>query len=298
MISDAYPLRYGLSVTHRRLVFALSVCFVLVAIAYFYATFRVFLIKDRIRETGIEITKELSRLVSLPLLEENTQSIQNLFSHAEKYRNIVYGSVLDHRKALVTRIGDGDNVPVRNGEGRSENQVWFWESELLDNRKVVSFSSDVMYAGIKIGEIYIALPGPEPSLMRNQFFIAIASIFLLSTVFFVGWHRRDILSGSIAFMGKNRTTSNTQFLTDPVLTDAFVTCPLCGTRKAFSSEVFNCTHHEDVFLFKVTKRDSDAILDNDSECIQLTEVNQRDDLSWLKRQVILRCSEIIMKLTK
>lgn len=298
MVSMGYTLRYGLSMTHRRLVLILSVCFVLVAIAYFFTTIRIYLIKDSIRNSGIELTKELSRLVSLPLLEENTQSILNLFSHAKKNRNIVYGSVLDHRKAVVTHIGAGNSIPIRNGEGRSVNQVWFWESELADNKKVVSFSSDVTYSGVKIGEIYIALPGPEPSTIRNQFIITVVSVFLLSIAFFVGWRHRDIVPGVMTFMGVNRNKSNAQCVIDPVMADAFVTCPLCGTRKVFSSEVFSRPHFEDVFLFKVTKRDSGAAIENDSECIQLTELNKRDDLSWLKRQVILRCSEIIMKLTK
>jgi len=290
--------RYSLSSMNRRLFLLIGICLALIVTAYFLTIIRIEIDNGKIRESGIEIAKELSRSVSLPLLGENAQSIQSLLSYVAENKDITTVSVFDHRNEIVARVGAGESLPYTKDEGQSISQVLIWESDLTNRKNMVSFSTDITYAGTKIGELYMEIPGAEKSKIRNQFKIAIFSVFLLLIVFVVALRYPNISSGLTKLRGVHRQRPDKLTDIDPVMTDAFVTCPLCGSRKAFSSDVFRHSDLEDVFLFKVPGKDPDTGIHTDSGGIQLRELGKREDLSWLKRQVIIRCSEIIMKLSQ
>ncbi len=291
-------MRYGLPKINRRLGLFVVALFGFMTIAYTVASICITGSEDRIRDAGIQLTKELSQSISLPLLEENVQAIHSLLSYAAKNRNIVYASILDHRNEIVTQVGNEGNIPEKNGEVRSINQISIWESVLPNRKKIVSFSSDLTYSGTKIGEIFITLPGAETSTIRNLLKIAVVSIPLLLIASAVMLRHRDITSGVMKLRNLCRRRADGYSDIDPVLTDAFVTCPMCGNRKVFSPDVFSDSHLEDVFLLKIPKKETCAELGDVSEGLQLSELSKREDLSWLKRQVILRCTEIITKLAQ
>ncbi len=297
-VSGFSRVRYRLSAMHRRLFLILAACLALVTTVYLINIFRIGQKEEKIRRTGIEISKQLSQSVSLPLLEENIQSIQSLLSYAAKNKDILTLSVFDHRKEIVTQLGPGDVLPHDKDGGQSISEVSVWENEIDNQKNVFSFSTDIVYAGTKIGELYVALPGAETSVIRNQFKVAMVSAFLTVVAFLAAWRYTDISSGWMKFKRSGRQISEVAIDIDPVMTGAFVTCPLCGTRKAFTPDVFRHTDLEDVFLFKVSKMEQDRGNFPNSEGIQLAELSHKEDLSWLKRQVIMRCSEIILKLTR
>ena len=296
--SGVSSVRYGLPKINRRLVVVLVALFGLMTIAYAVTSIWINRAEDRIRDAGIEMTRELSQSISLPLLEENTPSIQSMLAYAAKSKNIVYASILDHRNEIVTQVGNEENLPEKNEAVLTINQVSIWESKLAKRKKIVSFSSDVTYAGTKIGEIFIALPGAESSTIRNQLKIAVVSVFLLLIAFGVVLRYCDVSSGVMRLSHFCQRKAGGQSDIDPVLTDAFVTCPMCGNRKVFTPDVFSDSHLEEVFLFKIPKKEKGDANSDVSEGLQLTELNKREDLSWLKRQVIMRCTEIIMKLSE
>lgn len=290
--------RYSLSATNRRLILVLGMCLGLVVTAYFLTIIRINVDNERIRESGIEIAKELSRSVSLPLLGENTQSIHSLISYVAKNKDITTISVFDHRNKMVASVGAGESLPYSEEGGQSIGQVVIWESKLADQKNSVNFSTDINYAGTKIGELYMETPGAETSRHRSQFKIAAFSVTLLFIVFVIAARYPDISSGWMKMRSLYRHKPDTLTEIDPVMTDAFVTCPLCGTRKAFCSDVFGHSDLEDVFLFRIPENAKDIGTHTVSGGIQLTELGKREDLSWLKRKVIMRCSEIIMKLSQ
>ena len=297
-ISGFSRVRYHLFAVHRRLFLILAACLALIAAAYLINIFRIGQKEEKIRKTGIEISKQLSRSVSLPLLEENIQSIQSLLSYAAKNKDILTLSVFDHRKEIVTQLGPGEVLPHAKDGGQSISQVSVWENELDNQKNVFSFSTDIVYAGTKIGELYMALPGAETSAIRNQLKIAVILVFLIVVAFVGAWRYPDISSRWMKFKSSGRQKTGVGNDIDPVMTGAFVTCPLCGTRKAFTPDVFRHSDLEDVFLFKVSEKEEDRGNFPDSEGIQLAELSEKEDLSWLKRQVIMRCGEIILKLTR
>jgi hypothetical protein len=72
---------------------------------------------------------------------------------------------------------------------------------------------------------------------------------------------------------------------------------MCGAQKRLYAEVFNPLQPEKKIVKKASKAGSIAGWTANSKGIDLTELANREDLLWIRRQVILRCAEIIQKLT-
>ena len=77
-----------------------------------------------------------------------------------------------------------------------------------------------------------------------------------------------------------------------------VICPLCGTHKPFSPDVFRRTKFEKLVNVGSTKDTTGLNILAEGEGIDLLALSHRKDLSGLKRQVIRRCLEIVRKLSK
>ena len=75
-----------------------------------------------------------------------------------------------------------------------------------------------------------------------------------------------------------------------------MSCPLCGAEQPFSQEGFADINLDKFLIVKSVQDGSDPDRFRPSKEIRLAEVLNREDLVWLKRQVIFRCAEIIKKL--
>jgi hypothetical protein len=84
--------------------------------------------------------------------------------------------------------------------------------------------------------------------------------------------------------------------TPPNLEKSRVTCPLCGTQKPFFDKVFNPSNLDRLLIIEPTVNERDSRKSPASRGLSLSQLAKREDLSWIKRQVILRCTDIIRKL--
>jgi hypothetical protein len=75
-----------------------------------------------------------------------------------------------------------------------------------------------------------------------------------------------------------------------------VTCPLCGTQKPLSNRVFSRPKLDRLLIIEASKYEPGDGEPADSKGINLSQLAERKDLSWIKRRVISRCTEIIRKL--
>ena len=72
---------------------------------------------------------------------------------------------------------------------------------------------------------------------------------------------------------------------------------MCGAQKRLYAEVFSPSQPEKMIGKKASNPGSKAGWTANSKGIDLTELANREDLLWIRRQAILRCAEIIQKLT-
>ena len=257
-------------------------------IVYAIITLRVNHLKGTLRETGVEITNEFSKLVSLPLLEKNSQSISKLLTDAVNRPDVIYASVVDHRNKVVAFTGTGHLMPDRTEAVRSIKQVALWEGGFASHAKILNFVSDVTYAGTKIGEIFIGLSTPKTFQIRKQFlFVAVFSCLLL--LLFAAVFRYQTIQ---TFLLKYLNLSLSSAATGSVLQKKPVVCPLCGTHHPLSDKLFNRTG-----LDQFLKIDDAQPISNPGDVADSKRAAENVNFSWVRRQIIIRCTEIIKKLT-
>jgi hypothetical protein len=285
--------RFGNRLNTRHLILAVVVWWLAMLIAYSIITLRVNHHKNKLRETGVELTHEFSNLVSLPLLEKNAQSIATLLTDAVNRTDVIYASVVDHRNKVVAFTGTGHLMPDRTEAARSIEKVAMWEGGFASHAKILNFVSDITYAGTKIGEIFIGLSTPQSVQIRKQFiFIAILSCLIL--LFLIAVFRYQPIK---TFLLKYLNLNQSRTAIDPALQKAPIICPLCGTQQAFSGKLFDQSGLDKFLTSAHSKQISNPGGIADSKRSELPKLAGREDLSRIRRQIILRCTEIIKKLT-
>ena len=130
-------------------------------------------------------------------------------------------------------------------------------------------------------------------MIRNQFIIVagLSFLFLLLFIVVLGLRKINVSPWLLKefFWRRRRTARN--------LEKYIVTCPLCGTKNPVNSDVFNFSNPYEKSIAKISNPAKNAEPQADLKGIDLSEIAKREDLNWIKRQVILRCAEIIQKLT-
>ncbi len=73
-----------------------------------------------------------------------------------------------------------------------------------------------------------------------------------------------------------------------------IVCPLCGTKRPFSNDVFLSTNLDNLDIISISGNTSKGGKDTP---LSLSEISKKRNFAWLTRQIIARCIEIIKKLT-
>ena len=277
----------------RHLIISLVVWGVVLCFAYVITSVRIDHAKTEITDSGIETIQELSKLVSLPLLDSNAQTIHAMLLYAAKETHMVHVAVLDHQNEIVAFTGAEEVMPATNPDEHSGEDVSFWEGELPDHKKIFSFASDVSYSGTTIGRIRIALSAEEPVRIRNQFLIVAVLTCVILLLLIVSFrYYPGIWVTPIRLMTMYRRDN----VSDLALESSLVTCPLCGTQNPFSRELFKRSNFGRLLIIRPSSNKSGPGGDADLKGMRLSDLTKRDDLSWFKGQIVLRCAEIIKKL--
>ncbi len=284
--------QFGERLNWRYLVLVVVAWWLIMLIVYAILSARIADRKDRIRSSGVKITNEFADLVSLPLLERNSQSIHKLLTAAASRTGVIYASVVDHRNKVVAFTGTGHLMPDITAAARSVEKVSIWEGGFASHAKIVNFVSDITYAGTKIGEIFIGLATPEAIQTRKQFMLVAVTSGLVLLILISIWRYPSIKASltNVLNVGLARTAKTANEPGSPVV------CPLCGERNALSRTIFKRSNL-DKFLISgpsIINSNVGGVLNSPPGGSQ--PKIKSEDLSWLRRRIILRCTEIIKKL--
>ncbi len=285
--------RLGNHLNTRYLLVGLAAWWLVMLIVYSVIALRINHRKGELRESGVEITNEFSKLVSLPLLENNSQSIHKLLTDAANKADVIYASVVDHRNKVVAFTGTGHLMPDMTEGASSIEKVSIWEGGFASHARILNFVSEITYSGTKIGEIFIGLSTPESFQAQRQFAI-IAVLSSLTLLFLVIIFRYQSIK---AFLGKYFNLSHSDTEMDSMLIRSGITCPLCGTQNAPSDTLFRQSNLDKFLAIGDSKHgvnDGDIA---DSSKNNPYKLAKTEDFSGIRRQIILRCTEIIKKLT-
>jgi hypothetical protein len=179
-------------------------------------------------------------------------------------------------------------------EGASSiEKVSIWEGGFASHARILNFVSEITYGGTKIGEIFIGLSTPKSFQTQKAFAIIAVSSSLILLFLIIILRYQSIRT----FLGKslNINYSNTEM--DSMAKRSVITCPLCGTQNAPSDTLFSQSNIDKFLAIGDPKQGVNAGDIADSSKNNPPKLTKTEDFSWIRRQIILRCTEIIKKLT-
>lgn len=284
--------RPGMRLSTRYIIYGIVIWWLAMLIGYSIISYRSGRHKDRLTESGINLTREFSKLVSLPLLEKNNRTIHSLLTDAANKKDVIYATVVDHRNKVIAFTGTGHLLPDMTDTADSVETVSVWEGGFASHAKFLNFASDITYAGTKIGEIFIGLSTGESS-PAKKIFLILAILSCLALLIFILVMRYQAISGLLVdFFNFNRSSSAVESSGD----ESYVVCPLCGTDQPVSERVFLRTNLDRYLNIGTARHGSGTGMVARSKKIDLNNIAKTKDLSWMRRQIIERCTEIIKKL--
>jgi hypothetical protein len=284
--------RPGFRLNTRYIIYGIVVWWLAMLLGYSIISIRSDRHKNRLTESGIKITHEFSELVSLPLLEKNDQTIQSLLTDAASKKNVIYASVVDHRDKVIAFTGTGHLMPDMTDAAHRVEKVSVWEGGFASHAKFLNFASEVTYAGTKIGEIFIGLSTGETIQTRN-IFLTIAGLSCLAILVFILIFRYRSTS---EFFMKAFNFNRSNSAAESTGNESHVLCPLCGTQKPFSDRIFHRTNLDRFLTIGTATTGPNTGSVTHGKRIDINDIAKKEDLSWMRRQIIERCTEIIKKL--
>jgi hypothetical protein len=229
----------------------------------------------------------------LPLLERDVRALTQLVQNMSVLQGVVNASVIDHKNKIIA-FTNQNQLPLRSsGQVEMKDGVGYWNQTLDSGARVICFSGDINYAGTKIGEVFLVMDAGGGSTLRTIFFWTalgslIAILFILLVIDFNGIRplkaaaKRRIRS----WIGKDRALPDRRELV----------CPVCGSLKPLDRSFLLEVNLDRYPVVRPAERDSGKTNPLFRDGVNLREISRREDLGWLRRQMIYRCADIIKKL--
>jgi len=245
-------------------------------------------LKDDISQSGTSLAKLFAGQVSLPLLQRDMETLSTILNNTTSRTDVLYAAIIDHKNNIMAYTNPELIMPVNKGSlARMVDGVSFWEGLSVDQQKIISFSTNVTYSRTKIGEVYLALSAAKIGNWKNRIgLIAIASFVIFSLVGAAPHFKRTWRN----LCSKKHPTQQV-----PIQGIANMECPLCGSDKPFSERAISHVNMDRLMFLQPKNGEPFDKYTLQSHGISLSEMAERQDLGWLKRQVIFRCTEIIRK---
>lgn len=278
-----------------RLLFLFVVWIVVLVFAYLFVGVKIGQLRRNVSQSGIGMSKAFSRQCSLSLLEQDMQTLSTILHDTTSKPEVLYAAIIDHKNNIMAYTNAELIMPLNKGDSaRAVDHVSFWEGLSADQQEIISFSTNVTYGGTKIGEVYLALSAAELSYWKDRFlFVVILTFFLLCIVALVLLFR-DRSSGKSKSKPHKELPPYKQV---PLAGMTRMTCPLCGSGKAFSSyEAVNHVNLDDFICLQPNNDGGESKGTGQADGLSLSKMAERQDMAWLKRQVVYRCTDIIRKL--
>jgi hypothetical protein len=186
---------------------------------------------DRVTTTGVKTVQLNAEQAGLPLLEQNIPDLTRLTQEVARVKGVVNVSIIDHKNKIIAFTDPDQLLSMSSTAVKQKNGVNYWPCTLDDGTQAVCFSSDIIYAGTKIGEIFLAMDANGPAGLTTAFFLASLVSFLLIVfvLLILDFHGLQPLRSAMgerirAWAGGDVDLSD----------DREVICPVCGSHKPLS----------------------------------------------------------------
>jgi serine/threonine protein kinase len=141
-------------------------------------------LKDDFYQVGLERTRNLVAQIGPSLLENDVLSLNMAIGELESSAGLIFAAIVDHQNKIVahtdSRLVNRTLPPLeRQSYEATIKGVSVEEGISVKDEKTVRFSSDVIYSGVKIGKVYLALSAADlyDSLSRDRTIFVFAVVF-------------------------------------------------------------------------------------------------------------------------
>ncbi|MBC2713107.1 MAG: hypothetical protein HGJ94_19590 [Desulfosarcina sp.] len=248
---------------------------------------------SRVTETGIKTVLESAEQAGLPLLERDVQALTRLTQDVATVKGVVNVSIIDHKNKIIAFTNPDQLLSMSSKSVQLKDGASYWPHTLDDGIRAVCFSTSIIYAGTKIGEVFLAMDARGPAGLTTAFFLmALVSFVLIVFVLLVlDFHGVHPLKAAI------RERINTWVGSDRDLPhDREVICPVCGSHKPLTRSFLLQANLDRYPVVRSARKENETAQLLLAKGVNLREISRREDLGWLRRQMIHRCADIIKKL--
>jgi len=276
-----------------RLFLCVAIWWLVIVIGYLIVSLKIEKINNDITQSGVALLHEVTGKTSLPLLERDVTSLRKILQDVEKRPGVSYASIIDHKNKIIAYTNPNQLLPVKSKRVSSSDHVSFWDGSSNRHSRTINFSTDIIYAGTRIGKFYLTYSADRINRIKYGFILIAISIFILLVFVLAGLYFGGLKPITSAL--KTRYSPKVSFARG-FFENLNMSCPLCGAEQPFSREGFSDINLDKFLIVKSVQDGSNPDRFQPSKGILLSGVSNREDLGWLKRQVIFRCTEIIKKL--
>ncbi|MBT8350653.1 MAG: hypothetical protein KJO26_05390, partial [Deltaproteobacteria bacterium] len=236
--------------------------------------------------------QEFSDQVNLPLLEQNIQVMSELLTDITNHPDVVYAAIIDHQDCIIAYTNSELIIPAVKKSTEKIDQVSFYEGN-FSKKKVFNFTTGVMYSETQIGEIVIAHSAAMINKVKGIFILIAVSSFscLLIVIAVLYYNGLGYLSGLLKIHERPKES-------EPIaLTKgAYISCPLCGVSNSLTQNIFRNANIDKGPIIRAAGRETGSSKFCKNNRNNLLEIAIKEDLGWLKRRIVHRCTDIIERL--
>ena len=271
----------------------LFVWWLLAVFAYLIVAAQETRLADDVTATGIAAVKENTADAGLPLLARDAQALTRLAQKMSKLEGVVNVSIIDHKNKLIAFTSSDPLPAASSAEINVKDGVGYWNHTLSDGTPVTCFSGDISFAGTKIGEVILVMnAGAAAGLIAIFSWLALGSLVLVLLILLV-IDFQGILPLKAAVEEQLRIWKGKE---GELPEGREVTCPLCGSHRPLARSFVLQTNLNRYPVIKPVGNEIGTAQILHTKGVSLREISRREDLGWLRRQMIHRCLEIIKKL--
>lgn len=261
---------------------------------YFFIAAKETRMVEAVTANGVALVSKSADKAGLPLLERDVQALTKLVQEMSGLQGVVDVSIIDHKNKIIAFSNRNQLPSASSDRVKMKEGVGYWNQTLDSGNRVICFSGDINYAGTKIGEVFLVMAAGGGADLRTIFFWTAfgALIAILFTLLIIDFHGIRSLKAAVKdrirqWIGKDRALPDRRELA----------CPVCGSLKPLNRSFLLEVNLDRYPVVRTAERDSLNAPPLFRDGINLREISRREDLGWLRRQMIHRCADIIRKLT-
>lgn len=277
----------AISLTGKKIILCLVAWFVLCT--GFYISIHIWESNRRqeLVKVGVSISKDISSQSGLPLLERNIKLLSRIIEKITEKPEVVFASIIDHKNKIIAYTDQKQFFTLDRQKAGVLDGVHYWKISNPNHQRVMNFSSEVTFSGTRVGEVFISLATANIEQLKRSFvFFAVITLTLIMLFFLFGTVKyKDYLSRWKTLNTKLKSHKK-PFLRD--FSNSEISCPLCGNQENFSLNGFQMP---DLERFPVLKKSSGT-----NNCVLLADIAKVEELSGLKRAIVVQCTDIINKI--